>query len=113
MHELSIAIDIVDIATREAAKENATKINKVDIEVGTLSGVVIEALETAMTEAIRDTMLEGSHISIHEIPAMARCKVCRHEFKIDDWLSLCPECGSPENEVIQGRELRLKTLEVT
>ena len=48
MHEFSIALNIVDIASKTATDASATKINEVEIEVGILSGVIIEALEFAL-----------------------------------------------------------------
>ena len=44
MHEFSIALNIVDIASRTAKKAKAKKINEVEIEVGIISGVIVEAL---------------------------------------------------------------------
>ncbi len=38
MHEFSIAVDIVDIATSSATKEEATVVKEIEIEVGQLSG---------------------------------------------------------------------------
>lgn len=112
MHELSIAINIVDIAGREAEKAEAEKVTDLDIEVGVLSGVVIEALEFAMQEAVRNSVLEHAKINIQEIRARARCKVCREEFEVEDWFELCPHCQSPNLEMIRGEELQIKSLKV-
>ena len=43
MHELSIAMSIVDMAQEEAERRNAT-VDAVHLELGLLSGVVADAL---------------------------------------------------------------------
>ena len=55
MHELSIAMSIVDIAAEYAARDNAKCVTEIEIEVGTLAGVVIDALDFAMEAAIKNT----------------------------------------------------------
>ncbi len=112
MHELSLAINIVDIATREMEKANAEKVTDLEIEAGTLSGVVIEALDFAMQQAVRNSKLEQARITIHEIKATARCHECHKTFGLTDLFCVCPHCESVNVELIQGQELRVKSLKV-
>jgi hydrogenase nickel incorporation protein HypA/HybF len=112
MHEFSIAVNIVEIATENAIGSGADVVREIDIEVGALSGVVVEALEFCMEAAVRDTMLEGAKWNIHRVPGRARCLNCSNEFDIDDLYTVCPECNSPAPEIIRGRELRVKSLVV-
>ena len=58
MHELSIAMNVIEIADEYAAKANATVVKEIEIEVGELSGVVLDALEFAMEVAVKNTILE-------------------------------------------------------
>ena len=44
MHEFSLVLNIIDIVTEYAVKENARDVREVEIEGGDLSGVVIEAM---------------------------------------------------------------------
>jgi len=81
MHELSIAVNIVDLATEEAANANAKKILRLELEIGKLSGVLPDALEFAMEEAIKGSMLENAAISYNYIPAIANCPDCCNEFE--------------------------------
>ena len=48
MHELSIAVNIVEIAEENARKEDAKLISEIELEIGSQSGVVLEALELAL-----------------------------------------------------------------
>ena len=66
MHELSIAMNIIDIAGEYAAKANTKTINEIEIEVGELSGVVIEALEFAMENAKKIRFLKKQNALLSE-----------------------------------------------
>ena len=75
MHELSIAINIVEIATEEAKKANVSSVLEIELEVGTLSGIVIDALEFAMDEAIKNSVLQNAKIKIYPHPAFCSNQV--------------------------------------
>lgn len=112
MHELSIAISIIEIAEENAKRENASVINEIELDIGTQSGVVLEALDFAMQAAVQGTMLERAVVKINSIPARAICTKCQYEFYAEDLFSPCPECGNPFSEIVQGRELKVRSLKV-
>jgi hydrogenase nickel incorporation protein HypA/HybF len=112
MHELSIVMNIIDIAEENARKEHASVITEIELDIGRQAGVVMEALDFAIDSAKKGTMLEKANWVINEIPALSRCPSCCHEYESSDWFSPCPECQSPFPEVLQGRELRVKSLQV-
>lgn len=111
MHELSIAMSIVEIAEDSAKQSDVNKITEIELEVGALSGVVLDALEFAMVEAVRGTMLENATRKIIRIEGKTKCNVCNHEFLIDDIHTPCPKCTSFDSDVIAGKELRVKSLQ--
>jgi hydrogenase nickel incorporation protein HypA/HybF len=110
MHELSIAINIVEIATEEAKKANVSSVLEIELEVGTLSGIVIYALEFAMDEAIKNSVLQNAKIKINEIRAIAKCLKCSTEFSVENYYTPCPKCNSFETELTNGKELKIKSL---
>jgi hydrogenase nickel incorporation protein HypA/HybF len=110
MHELSIAMNIVEIAEENARNANTSVITEIELDIGTQSGVVLEALEFAMQSAVQGTMLEKAEVKINSIPAKGVCSQCRHEFFVEDLFAPCPECGNPFCEIIQGKELKVKCL---
>jgi hydrogenase nickel incorporation protein HypA/HybF len=112
MHELSIAMNIIDIASEQAKISNLSVIDEIEIEIGTLSGVEIDALKFAMEIATKRTILENSKTIITEIPGQARCLICSKEFEIDSFYAQCPECKQFNFQIIQGQELRVKSLNV-
>ena len=112
MHEFSIAMDIVDIASEYARKAEAKTVREVEIEVGELAGIVMEALEFSLDSAVKGTILENASRKFIRIPGVVRCPVCRHEYETGDFFSACPQCEAGPPEIIQGRELRVKSLVV-
>jgi len=93
MHELSIAMNIIEIAEENARNANATVISEIELEIGTQSGVVLDALEFVMESATKNTMLENAEIKINTVAARSKCSKCSSEFYIEDIFSPCPECG--------------------
>ncbi len=110
MHEFSIAMDIVDIATSSARKEAATVVKEIEIEIGQLSGVVMEALEFSLEAAVKGTIIENARRNLIIVAGKARCTQCLTEYDTDTLFKPCPMCQACAPDVIQGRELRVKSL---
>ena len=110
MHELSIALSIINLAIKEAEKSNATRVSELELEIGEVAGVNIEALEFSMSIAMQNTILEGAKVRIVEIRSLAVCRDCKTRFSPVSMFDPCPRCCSHEIEFLRGRELRLKSL---
>ena len=112
MHEMSIAMNIIDIACKEAKKEGASSISLIELDVGTLSGVMVDSLQFCYDSACKGTLAEGSVLQVNTVSAQAKCKKCDDLFEIESFMALCPECESYEIDIMQGRELKLKAVSV-
>ena len=112
MHELSIAMSIVDMAQEEAESRDVL-IDAVYLELGLLSGVVADALLFSYEIACSGTRLEGSRLVIKEVPIEVYCPTCRVQRTLPSmqWF-YCPECGGSTSDVIHGKELAITALEV-
>ncbi len=113
MHELSIAINIVEIACEEAARQKGARVEAVHLQVGALSGVVKDALLFAWDMACAGTPIAGSRLEIEEVPVAIRCPACGAEHTLGEEVDLrCPDCGGTATEVLRGQELQVTALEV-
>lgn len=112
MHELSIAMSIIEISEKNAIENNATKISSLTLQVGKLSGIVMEALETAMISAKKNTMLHDAQINYDLILGKSKCEECGNEFDTEDIYTLCPKCNSFKTTIIQGKELHLASIDI-
>ena len=113
MHELSIALNLVEIAETAARDAGATRVETVHLKLGVFSGVVKEALLFAYDTATRDTLLAGSRLQIEDVPLVIYCPACDQERELPSiqWLQ-CPHCGTPANEIRRGTELELTSMEI-
>ena len=112
MHELSIAMGIVEAATDEAQKRGV-RVTAVHLRLGQLSGVVKDALLFSYDVACEDTALAGSKLIVEDVPVVIFCPQCREERTLRSVQSFsCPECGAPSMDVRRGKELEVFALEV-
>jgi len=112
MHELSIAMGIVEAAMDEARQRNV-HVSAVHLRLGALSGVVKDALLFSWEVACQDTSLQGSQLLIDEVPVAVFCPQCKERRVLESVQSFtCPECGSLAGDVLQGKELEVFALEV-
>jgi hydrogenase nickel incorporation protein HypA/HybF len=112
MHELSIAMCIVEAAMEEARQRNV-QVAAVHLRLGALSGVVKDALLFSWEVACQDTPLQGSRLLIEEIPVAVFCAQCNQKRVLESVQSFtCPECGSLTGDLLQGKELEVFALEV-
>jgi len=110
MHELSLALEVIDLASREAEKNRIATIMEIMIEVGNLSGVEADAFEMALDMVVKDTILENAVKKIIRITGKGRCTSCDLEFEMKNILDCCPECNCYSSEIIGGREFRVVSL---
>jgi hydrogenase nickel incorporation protein HypA/HybF len=113
MHELSIAMSIVEMAEEEAERRGGARVNAVYLKLGLLAGVVKDALLYSYDVACEGTDMQGSRLVIEELPVIVNCPVCKRQQRLDSiqWF-VCPECKGPVSEVIQGREVEVAALEI-
>ena len=113
MHELSIVMSIVDIAEQYATGAEATVVNEIELEIGTLSGIDLGALEFAWNQGVKQTVLENAKRIIHRPEGQAACLDCGIHFPISHYADSCPGCGSHLLHIFQGKELKVKSLLVS
>jgi hydrogenase nickel incorporation protein HypA/HybF len=113
MHELSIAMSILDVAEEEVERRGGPKVLAIHIRMGPLAGVVKEALVSAYELACEQTAFEGSRLVIEDVPIVVFCSKCQAECPVKSMQSFCcTECDTPAMEALHGRELELTALEL-
>jgi len=112
MHELSIATGIIEIVTEEAARVSATKVTRIDVEIGTLAGIEKDSLMFSWELVTEGTIASKADLVIREIQAIAECLVCHRTFPLEHPLAICPHCQSNRYQINIGKELRISSLEV-
>lgn len=113
MHELSIAMSMIEMAEEEAARRGGASVSAIHLKLGELSGVVKEALLFSYEVACEGTLLEGSRLVIEEVPVVVYCTACEAERAIKSVQQFCcAVCHAPSSQVVRGRELEVVALEI-
>jgi len=112
MHELSIAQALISQVQKIAATEGTTRVTSVTVTVGTLSGVDPEALRFAFPLAAEGTVAQSAKLVVEQVEAVITCHKCDETTSPKYPFLACLKCGSTDVELIAGRELQLKSIEV-
>lgn len=101
------------MADEAARNAGAERVSAVHVDVGTMAGIVPEALEFSFEIAAQQTLLEGATLVIRTIPLAIFCAVCAQEVEPSGPLNVrCPICQTPSADIRRGRELDLVSLEI-
>ncbi len=111
MHEMGITQGILEASLEAAQEAGADRITEIRVSVGELTEVVEFALQFAFEALTPGTIAEGAALVVTHIEPRSRCNECGVEYVHDRFTMLCPECGSLNVTLLQGRELRIDSIE--
>lgn len=113
MHELSIAMGLIEEIEETAARDGITTVHAVQLRVGALSGIAPDALRFSWELASAGTVAENSTLEIEDVALAVHCDRCGEEREPGAAAGLvCPVCGTVCPTIVRGRELQLVALEV-
>jgi len=88
------------------------KVTSVGVRIGKLSGVIPDALRFAFEVASTGGRAEGASLLIETVPVSIACNQCKKVTIMDDPFLICPHCNGSDVELIAGRELEIKDMEI-
>ena len=113
LHELSVALNLIEGVQETAAREGIDRIIAVHVRVGALSGIAPDALTFSWELATAGTLAADSALKIEPVPLVVFCERCEAERSPRAASGLiCPECGAACPTIVHGRELQLVAMEV-
>lgn len=114
MHELGVVFYIIRDVKEAALNNNASKIHSVTLEVGEVSGIVNEYLEDCWNWAVKKEgpLMEDAKLLFETIPGINYCEDCKAEYTVMKG-KICPECGSPNTYLKQGKDVSIKQIEAS
>lgn len=116
MHELPVVETILETVLRHAQKYNASRVKTIFLEIGGLSDLEDEWMQSFFDYVSKDSLAHGAILDITRTPIGLTCKSCGHAFEVDtaDQInSECPECGAKEeNMLVSGREYLITNMEI-
>jgi hydrogenase nickel incorporation protein HypA/HybF len=112
MHEFGIACSILETVREEADKRPESRLLKVGVLIGEVSGVEPDALAFSFNALVEGSELAPLELVIEHAPRRHRCPVCQHEFEVRDYEVACPECTEQRTQCVGGFEMEIAYLEV-
>ncbi len=133
MHEWALAEGVISTALEVAEDEDAEKLKGINVKIGSLQQVDMEIFRNALENIAEDTLAENSEINIEIETAKLKCHACGHEWDFDESVEKlseeetesihfipdlahtyirCPDCGSPDFEIVRGRGVWLDSVEL-
>ena len=113
MHELSIALSILDAVEEQAEQHAGARIVAVHLKLGPLSGVVKEALVSAYGLAREGTPFAACDLVIEDVPITVFCPRCEGRRLVESMQERrCVECGTFAAKVLSGEELEVSAMEI-
>ena len=112
MHEIRIAEDLQKIILNVASQNDLKKVTKVNLQFGELAQIVPDIFRIAFEESSKNSIFEVALLDVEILPVKLKCEACHHEFKIDKRSNYsCARCNSNKIQIIQGKEILIKSME--
>jgi hydrogenase nickel incorporation protein HypA/HybF len=113
MHEVSLAMALLELVREQAAAAQANRVTRLVLEIGVLSCVDPHALRFAVEVAAQGGLAEGAELEILQPQGRAYCLDCETSVTLLAHGRPCPRCGGVKLLAQGGDEMRLKEMEVT
>lgn len=113
MHEYSIVQSLLDQCENIAYENDATKVEKIQIKIGIMSGVEPHLLSVSFDTFKEDTLCSDAELEIIHQPLVIECQDCKHTETLIDIKYACSNCGSSNIKVIDGEDMYLMKVEMS
>lgn len=110
MHELGIVMGIVKQMEAYKTENNLEEIEKLVLQIGSLSGVVPKYIKDVYPMAVEGTALQDTELVVEETPGIGYCEDCGFRYELVHNDNTCPKCKSKNFSIISGREFVIKEL---
>lgn len=113
MHEVTVCDSLLDLVEETARKHNARRVAVVRVRIGEISGVVPELLEHAFEIlAPERNLTRNASLVMDRVKPAAHCETCGKDFEPEEYIFICPACGSGRTRLTAGDELSLDRVEM-
>ncbi len=112
MHEFSIVQALLDQCEEHAQVNDASKITKVSIKVGVMSGVEPDLLTTAFETFKEGTVCNDALLDMKIQEVLLLCRSCAQTAPLQKGDYRCALCGSEEISIADGQDMMLMQLEM-
>ena len=112
MHEMALTEGILAIVASEQKKNSFSRVQEIHLKIGEFSGVIPSCIEEFFPLVSKGTAAENARLVLETVPAVFRCVSCGFSGPLRKHAVCCPECGSTEIRMTEGREFFVENLVV-
>jgi hydrogenase nickel insertion protein HypA len=112
MHEYSIVQALLDQCEAVVRDNNATRVHKVVVKIGKMSGVEPHLLEVAFDTFKEASLCRGAQFVMDVQPLVIECLDCGVQTPLEEIVYKCPACESLNVRVVDGEGMYLMSLEI-
>ena len=112
MHEYSVVQALLEQSENIAKENDATKITKLVVKIGIMSGVEPHLLEIAFNTFKEKTVCDGAEFVMNIQPLTIQCNECTEVSELEKIHYCCQKCGSTNVKVVDGEDMFLMSLEM-
>ena len=113
MHEMALCEGLVQALEAQAGAAAFSRVHAVELEIGALAAVECEAMRFNFGIVTRGTLAEDARLDIVEVDGRAWCMQCATTVTLRRFGDPCPHCGSLQLQVLDGKQIRIRQIEVT
>lgn len=110
MHEIGVLLEVVKSVEKFALENHVEKIETLVLQIGELSSMIPQYMKNLYPVAVEGTILDGTQLEIEVLIANGLCKSCEKVYKIKENEGVCPNCGSNDLEILNGKEFFIKEI---
>ena len=112
MHEVGIISAMLKTIETAMDQNHLTKIGKIVLQVGELSGVVPHYMQECFPAAVRNTRFQDTKLELDIIPGLVKCNRCKLEFNGLKHNLTCPACSNGHDlQQLSGTDLMIKEIQ--
>ena len=112
MHELSVALNIIEIVKENVPENNLGDVKKILLDIGEFSGIVVESLQFSFDISKQESPIQNANLKINKIPFKIFCNKCKIETSNAFGICSCEKCGSFDTINISGTEMKITEIEL-
>ena len=112
MHELGIAVNILDIVRQSVPEGQTSAVGNIRLRIGPFAGIVPASLKFCFAAIADDAGMDKASLQIEQTLLAASCRDCGNSSEVKNFTFRCSECDGDDLEIISGKELEVVEIEI-
>ena len=103
---------MVDLLEKVGEENELTHIERVVLDLGEVSGVLVDQLQDCWKWAsAKSELLAGAVLEVNQLEAVTICNDCGRTYPTVAHGRICPHCESPNTVLVSGNQMEVREVE--